>query len=65
MTINALLVSVLVAFVLFLGAIEGYTAVKGIPTISERLQSLGRSAPIVVVIVCTLLGVLLGHFWAQ
>lgn len=65
MTIDALLTAVSVLYVLVLGSIEGYTAVKGIPTISDRLRSLGSHAPIVVVVVCTLIGVFLGHFWAQ
>ncbi len=63
MTIDAVLAAIVTAFVLALGAVEGYTAAKGLPTISDRMAQLGRSAPVVIVIACTLLGILLGHFW--
>ncbi len=65
MTVNLVLTLGGGIFVAFLFAVEGYTAAKGLPTISDRLRSLGRSAPIVVVVACALLGILLGHFWAQ
>ena len=65
MTINLVLFLGLAAFVAFLFAVEAYTAAKGLPTISDRLRTLGRSAPIVVVVTSMLLGILLGHFWAQ
>lgn len=65
MSIN---IALLVATLLWIGVltgIEAYTAAKGLPTISERLQKLGRAVPLVVVTVCTLVGMLLVHFWGQ
>lgn len=65
MAVNIVL---LVATLLWIGtltAIEAYTAAKGIPTISERLQRLGRAVPLVVVTTCTLVGMLLIHFFGQ
>jgi hypothetical protein len=64
-TVNVILTVVFVAFLVALLVIEAYTAAKHIPTISERLQRLGRSVPLVTVIVCALIGMLLVHFFGQ
>lgn len=61
--VNWILFAGIGAFVIFLFVIEAYTAAKGVPTISERVQRLGRSAPLVAVIVSFLAGVLLQHFF--
>lgn len=61
-------VALLVATLLWVGTltgIEAYTAATGRPTISERLQRLGRAVPLVVVTVCTVVGMLLVHFFGQ
>lgn len=63
LSLNALLVIGFVAFILFLLVVEAYTAVKGLPTISERLQRVGKTAPLVTVVVCTLTGMLVIHFF--
>ena len=63
MTINALLVAILVIVLVALTAIEAYTAVKGLPTISERLQRIAKTAPLATVIVSLLVGVLMAHFF--
>lgn len=64
MIVNVVLVVVFVAFIIALLAIESYTVAKGIPTISERIQKMGRSAPLVAVIVSFLMGALLVHFFS-
>ena len=64
MTINIVLLVATLAWIGSLVGIEAYTAAKGIPTISERLQRLGRAVPLVVVTVCTLVGMLLVHFFS-
>jgi hypothetical protein len=63
MTVNIVLVVVFVAFIIALLAIEAYTVAKGLPTISERIQRMGRSAPLVAVIVSCIIGMLLIHFF--
>ena len=63
MEINAILAGLFVGFILTLTAVEAYTAANGLPTISERLQNLGRSVPLVTVIVSSLIGMLLVHFF--
>lgn len=65
MTINVILLVATLAWIGTLTGVEAYTAAKGIPTISERLQRLGRAVPLVVVTVCTLVGMLLVHFWGS
>lgn len=65
MSVNIALLVVTLLWVGSLTGIEAYTAAKGIPTISERLQRLGRAVPLVVVTVCTLVGMLLVHFFGQ
>jgi hypothetical protein len=64
-SVNGLLTVVLIAFILALTAIEAYCVRRGIPTISERLQRLGRSTPLVTVLVCLVLGALAIHFFGQ
>lgn len=64
MTFNLALTVVVIGFIVLLLAMEVYTAVKGIPTISERIQALGRSAPLVTVISAFVAGMLLTHFFA-
>lgn len=61
---NIVLFAVALAFALFLFAFEAWTVATGRMTISERIQRLGRSAPLVVVVVCTLAGGLMVHFFA-
>jgi cbb3-type cytochrome oxidase subunit 1 len=51
------------AFVLMLVGVEAYTAMNGLPTISDRVRSLGDSASIVVVLTSLVIGYLLAHFW--
>ena len=63
--INAGLLFWFVGSLLILGAIEAYTAVKGIPTISARVQKLGSRASIVVIWTSFVVGYLLAHFWDQ
>ena len=65
MTINIVLLVATLAWIGSLVGIEAYTAAKGIPTISERLQKLGRAVPLVVVATCTIVGMLLVHFFGQ
>ena len=64
MTVNLALFALIGAFVVALFVIEAYTAARHIPTISERIQSMGRSAPLVVVVASFLAGALLVHFFA-
>lgn len=47
----------------FLFAVEAYTVMTHQPTISERIQALGRSAPLVAVVVSCLAGMALIHFF--
>ena len=63
MSVNIVLPLFVAAFVFGLFVIEGYTVATGKPTISERIQWLGRSAPLVVIIAAFLAGVLLDHFF--
>ena len=65
MTVNLALVLGSAAWIIFLFAVEAYTAMKGIPTISERMTALGRSAPIVIMVTLYVLGVLADHFWGH
>lgn len=51
------------AWVLILGGIESWAAITNRPSISERIQGMGRAAPIVVIVVCTAAGILLDHFF--
>lgn len=62
---NLILVGATVVFSLFLLGYETWAVAVGQPTISERIQRLGRSAPLVVVIVCTLTGMALIHFFGS
>jgi hypothetical protein len=62
-TINALLLVGFLAFFLLCTAVEAYTVAKGLPTISERIQRAGRSAPLIAVIASFLCGALLIHFF--
>ena len=64
MNVNVALFVLIGAFIVALFVIEAYTAAKRIPTISERIQSMGRSAPLVVVVASFLAGALLVHFFA-
>ncbi len=50
-------------FVAFLFVMEFYAATHGVATISERIQRMGRSAPLISVIVSFLAGALLIHFF--
>ena len=63
MAINALLLVATLAWFLLLVGVEAYTAAKGLPTISERIQRANRSAPLIAVIASTLVGMLLMHFF--
>jgi hypothetical protein len=51
--------------ILFLAIVEGYTAVKGLPVISERVARLGKNAQIVVIWTTFVIGYLLAHFFDQ
>lgn len=50
---------------LLLGGIEAAAAIAHRPSISERIQGMGRAAPIVVIVVCTAVGILLDHFFGH
>lgn len=63
MNVNVALFVWIGVFVIGLFVVEAYTAARGIPTISERIQSMGRSAPLVVVVASFIAGVLLQHFF--
>lgn len=63
MSFDIVLWGVVALFVLFLFAMEFYAATHRIPTISERLQGMGRSAPLIAVVVSFLAGALLVHFF--
>lgn len=60
---NEVLLIVSIVYVSFLFGMEAYSVKHGIPTISARVQALGRSAGIVVVATCLLAGILLDHFF--
>jgi hypothetical protein len=51
------------AWVAMLIGVEAYTAMNGLPTISARIQALGASAQIVVILTSVVVGYLLAHFW--
>ena len=63
MSFDVVLWGVVAAFVLFLFAMEFYAATHKLPTISERIQGMGRSAPLISVVVSFLAGGLLVHFF--
>ena len=65
MSVNLLLFVAFLVVAVFLFGVEAWCVATGRPTISERIQRLGRSAPLVAVIVCTLVGMLLVHFFGQ
>jgi succinate dehydrogenase/fumarate reductase cytochrome b subunit len=46
-----------------LAVIEALAGPLHVPTISERIQSIDRSARIVGVVVCVAAGILLNHFF--
>lgn len=50
-------------WVALLFGVEAYTAMNGLPTISDRVRSLGASAQIVVILTSVVVGYLLAHFW--
>lgn len=64
MSVNLLLVVAFVIVAVFLFAVEAFAVATGRPTISERIQRLGRSAPLVVVVVSVAVGGALVHFFA-
>lgn len=51
------------AWILMLVGVEAYTAMNNLPTISDRVRSLGGSASIVVILSSLAIGYLLAHFW--
>ena len=53
------------ASLLILGGIEAWAAMTNRPSISERIQGMGRAAPIVVIVVCVAAGILLDHFFGH
>ena len=61
--INVILLVAFLAFFITLVAVEAWTVAKGLPTISYRIQSAGRSAPLIAVIASFLAGALLIHFF--
>ena len=63
MSVDLALFVVSLAFALFLLGVEAYCVATGKPTISERIQHVGRSAPLVAVIASFLAGGLLIHFF--
>ena len=65
MDVNIVLLLWLVGSLLFLAAVEAFTVWRGIPTISARMQQLGRSATIVVIWVMFAVGYLACHFWER
>ena len=65
MDVNLVLLIWAVGSLLFLLAVEAFTVWKGIPTISARVQSLGRQATIVVIWAMFLLGYLSCHFFER
>lgn len=63
MTIDLILLVWFLGSSVFLFAVEAACVVLRVPTISERLQSLGRSAPLVGIVVAWLTGAALIHFF--
>ena len=63
MSVDLLLFVVALAFAIFLFAVEAYCVATGKPTISARIQALGRSAPLVIVIASFFAGAALIHFF--
>ena len=63
MSVDLVLFVVALAFAIFLFAVEAYCVATGKPTISARIQALGRSAPLVAVVVSCLAGMALIHFF--
>ena len=63
MSFDVVLWGVVGLFVAFLFVMEFYAATHDVPTISERIQRMGRSAPLISVIVSFLAGALLIHFF--
>ncbi len=63
MIVDLALFLVSLAFAVFLLAVEAYCVATGQPTISERIQRVGRSAPLVAVIASFLAGAALIHFF--
>lgn len=63
MSVNLVLFIWLLGSLLFLAALEAFTVWRGIPTISARVQALGRSATIVVIWVMFAVGYLACHFF--
>ena len=51
------------AWVLMLFGVEAFTAMNGLPTISDRVRSLGASAQIVVILTSLFIGYFLAHVW--
>ena len=63
MGLNVVLLVATLAWFLVLVGVEAYTAARGLPTISERIQRANRAAPLIAVIASTLVGMLLMHFF--
>lgn len=63
MTIDLVLVAWFFGSLAFLAAVETATVALGVPTISERVQTLGRKAVIVVIWASFACGFLLDHFF--
>ena len=61
--VNETLLAWFVGSAVFLIAVEAYCVKTAKPTISERIQALGRSAPLVAVIVSCFVGMMLIHFF--
>ena len=65
MDVNVILLVWALGSLLFLAAVEAFTVWRGIPTISARMQALGRNATIVVIWVMFILGYLSCHFFER
>ena len=63
MSVDLVLVLWFVGSLLFLFAVEAFTVWRGIPTISARVQALGRNALIVVIWAMFAVGYLSCHFF--
>ena len=48
-----------------LAGIETFAAIEHKPSISERIQGMGKAAPIVIIVVCVAAGILLDHFFGH
>lgn len=63
MGVNLVLLALAIGVTVVLLGIEAYTVMNGKPTISARIQALGRSAPLVIILCSFFAGLFLQHFF--